>query len=167
MVKVAKEEKEMREKEVAEIVPEGAFEQPETSKRPAKKISTRAMIGMGIATVLIIAVGAFMTMRFMESRRMKAEYESVLAQVGNVQKLERKERLLRLYVKSHKKNQHTINAEMRIIEIRGFIQERDYKIAIGRADILRTGKDYEKAENTFKEYLKKAPLSKYSTLMIS
>jgi len=160
--KVAKEEKEMREKEVAEIVPEGAFEQPETSKRPAKKISTRAMIGMGIATVLIIAVGAFMTMRFMESRRMKAEYESVLAQVGNVQKLERKERLLRLYVKSHKKNQHTINAEMRIIEIRGFIQERDYKIAIGRADILRTGKDYEKAENTFKEYLKKHPQSTHA-----
>ncbi|MCD6298095.1 MAG: protein kinase [Deltaproteobacteria bacterium] len=160
--KVAKEEKEMRGKEVAEIVPEGAFEQPETSKRPAKKISTRAMIGMGIATVLIIAVGAFMTMRFMESRRMKAEYESVLAQVGNVQKLERKERLLRLYVKSHKKNQHTINAEMRIIEIRGFIQERDYKIAIGRADILRTGKDYEKAENTFKEYLKKHPQSTHA-----
>ena len=52
-----------------------------------------------------------------------------------------------------------MNAESKIIEIRGFIQERDYKITLARADILRIGKDYEKAENTYKEYLKKYPRS--------
>jgi len=160
--KVAEEEKEMRGKEVGEIVPEEAFEQPEPSKRPAKKISTRAMIGMGMAAVFIIAIGVFMTMRFLESKRLKVEYQIVVTQVENTKKLERKERLLQLYVKSHKKNEHTINAEMRIIEIRGFIQERDYKIALGRADILRTGKDYEKTENTLKEYLKKYPRSTHA-----
>jgi protein kinase-like protein/uncharacterized protein DUF1566 len=160
--KVAKKEEEMREMEVEEIVPEEVFDQPESSKRPARKISTRAMIGMGIAVVFIIAIGVFMTMRFLESKRMKAEYQIVLAQVGNVQKLESKERLLKLYVKSHKKNEHTTNAEMRIIEIRGFIQERDYKTALSRADILLTDKDYEKAEDTFKEYLKKYPRSTHA-----
>ena len=160
--KIAKEEKETREKGVDEIVSEEAFEQPEPSKRPAGKISTRAMIGMGIAVVFIIAIGIFMTMRFLESRRMKAEYQIVLAQVGKVQKLESREKLLQLYIKSHKKNEHTINAEMRTIEIRGFIQERDYKIALGRADNLRKDKEYEKAEATFKEYLKKYPRSTHT-----
>jgi serine/threonine protein kinase len=102
--KIAKAEKEMREKEVGEIVPEEAFEQPEPSKRPARKISTRAMIGLGIAAIFIIAIGVFMTIHFLESRRMKAEYQIVLAQVEKVQKLESKERILQLYVKSHKKN---------------------------------------------------------------
>ena len=160
--KVVKEEKKKREKQVEKIVPEEAFEQPEPSKRPAKKISTRAIIGMGIAAVFIIAIGVFMTMRFLESRRLKAEYESVLVRMGNTQKLEKKEKLLEIYVKSHEQNEHTMNAEKRIIEIRGFIQERDYMIALGRADILRIGKDYEKAENTFKEYLKKYPRSTHA-----
>jgi serine/threonine protein kinase/predicted DNA-binding ribbon-helix-helix protein len=160
--KLAKEEKEMRGKGVEKTVPEEAFEQPEPSKRPAKKISTRAMLVMGIAAVVIIAIGVFVTMRFLESRRMKAEYQIVLAQVGNVQKLESKERLLQLYVKSHKKNEHTINAEMRTIEIRGFIQERDYKMVLSLSDNLLKNKDYEKAENTFKEYLKKYPRSTHS-----
>lgn len=157
--KIAEEEKERRKQEVEEIVPEEVFEQPEPSKRPARKISTRAMIGMGIAAVFIIAIGLFMTMRVLESRRMKAEYQIVLDQVGKVKKLESKEKLLQRYIRSHKKNEHTVNAEMRTIEIRGFIQERDYKIALGRSDNLRKNKDYEKAENTFKEYLKKYPRS--------
>jgi hypothetical protein len=161
--KIAKAEKEMREKEVGEIVPEEAFEQPEPSKRPARKISTRAMIGLGIAAVFIIAIGVFMTIRFLESRRMKAEYQIVLAQVEKVQKLESKERILQLYVKSHKKNEHTINAEMKTIEIRGFIQERDYNTALSRAEDLRKDKDYEKAENTFQEYLKKYPRSTHAS----
>ncbi len=159
---VEKEDKYMKEKGVVEILPEEAIEQLEEPKRPFRKISTRAMIGMGIAAVLIIVIGVFITMRFLESKRMKEEYQILLAQVGNVKKLESKEKLLQLYAKSHKKNIHTINAEMKIIEIRGLIQERDYKIVLSRADNLLKDKDYEKAETTLQEYIKKYPRSTHT-----
>jgi len=139
--------------------PEDALE---AAGSPKGKINRRTMLLAGLGGLVIILLGVFITMHVMESRRLKAEYEGVMAKVGNAHKLEMKNKLLKLYVSSHEKNKHTKNAERKIQEIRDLIEERDYKIAVQHSDILQLSKNYEKAEAAYTQYLKKYPRSIYA-----
>jgi protein kinase-like protein/uncharacterized protein DUF1566 len=125
-------------------------------KPPKKKIPKKILI-LAAAGLAVLAIGLVITMQVVKSSRIKGEYDKLMDRVTAERELEVKMKLLKGYVNTHGRDDYTERAEKSIKEIGGYLERRDYKIALQHADIARLSKSHEEAESSYKRYLKKHP----------
>lgn len=135
---------------------------------PAKKVSIlKNKRFLKIAVALLVAgavvLGAVVASRFVRAKRIKKEYQSVLAQVENQQEPKQKIKLLQHFVNSHQQSEYAKNAQEKIKEVRTLFEKQSFNAVVINAAKLLANNDYEKAMEVYREYLKKYPQSMHAT----
>jgi len=100
--------------------------------------------------------------KYLEDKRMETEYQSLLIQAENTRKLEEREKILMNFLKSNRKSIHSRDIEKKIKETRNHITERDYKLAVRKADDLSKNESYAEARTVYHQYLDQYPKTVYA-----
>ena len=142
----------------------GAEEVPEAEvPRPTvKRMGPRTRIAVAAGVLLLVVAAVFVTLHVMASRRMKAEYEAVLARVEAQKDPAKKIVLLAAYAGSHAPGPYTERSMERIRALRALVEKRDYETAERRAAALAAEKAYEAALAVYDGYLKRHPSGGHS-----
>ncbi len=140
----------------AEALPEPVAEVSILKNKRFRKIAVALLVAGAVA------LGTVVALRFVKTRSIKKEYQSVLAQVENQSEPEQKITLLQHFVNSHQQSEYAKNAQEKIKEVRTLSEKQSFKTVVINADKLLTNNDYEKAMGVFSEYLKKYPQSMHA-----
>jgi len=136
------------------------------SKQKRKRLLTITSIAVSLI-VVIIAASIFLITYF-RNEQLRQEFSQVQTTINAQKKLEDRKETLIQYIKTHEKNQFTIEAEKQIslIEIqikkRNTLDERDYQSVIKEISTLLADQEYEKARTLYNKYLEKHPDGKYA-----
>ena len=104
--------------------------------------------------VIILALGVFFTTQMMKTRQIKAEYESVLAQLEEQNSPDDQKVLLQFYINSHEPSKYTLDAEQRLQAIDQLVEEDAFNIIMGEVEKLPLDENYEEAATAlYEEYL--------------
>jgi hypothetical protein len=133
---------------------------PASKKRDPKKIAVTAAVAL-----LIVGLGAGLTMRWIASQRIKDDYRQVLAAVESQRNLSVKVNMLRNFVNSHDPGKFTEDAEEKIKKIRAHIEEQDFRTTLAATDKLRANEDYDNALAGCRAYIKKHPTGIHAVKM--
>lgn len=116
-------------------------------------------IAVPLLVASVVALSADVALRFVKTRRIKKEYQSVLAQVDNQQDPRQKIKLLQHFVNSQEQSEYAKNAQEKIKKVRTLFEKQSFDTVVINADKLLANNDYEKAIRVYREYLKKYPHS--------
>jgi len=116
-------------------------------------------IAVALLVAGAVALGTVVALRFVKTRGIKKEYQSVLAQVENQQDPKQKIKLLQHFVNSHEQSEYAKNAQEKIKKVRTLFEKQSFNTVVINADKLLANNDYEKAMGVYREYLKKYPQS--------
>lgn len=136
------------------------------SKKKRKRLLTITSIAVSII-VVIIAASIFL-LTYFRNKQLLQEFSQVQTTIKAQQKLEDQKETLIQYIKSHEKNQFTIEAEKQIsliaiqIKKRNALDERDYQSIIKETSTILADQKYEKARTLYKRYLENHPDGKHA-----
>lgn len=114
-----------------------------------------------IITALILAVGAGISARMIQSNGGKREYQALLIQVENQPNMSKKIKILRDYIDSHKQSEFAVDAVTKTKEIRRIIEEEDFSTIVGEAKKWIQINNFNKAREVYSTYLARYPNGKH------
>ncbi len=133
-----------------------------TAQKPGKK-KLLLVSAVVFGVLLLITIGAVISMRVIKQGQVKSEYENLLVQAEELRTLEEKEILLKEYVNSHSPDAYTEEAEKKIREIHNLIEEQAFQATIKNVETLSIDSSYEKeATAIYTAYLTKYPDGAYA-----
>ena len=139
-----------------------ALEVKEAPKGFLDKIPHLKIVVAAIAALLIIGMGLFLTMRYIQGNRTEREYRGVMARVQSEKGLEKKQIILLSYIKAHRGSEYAAQAMREMKKISARIEERDFDQTMARAHKWRMDKEYEKARSAYVRFLKLYPSGAYA-----
>jgi len=120
------------------------------------------VIGASIICMLIIVVASILGPKYIKAKRMESAYRRVLMQVDNTSELEKREKLLLGFLNSNKENIHSRDVKKKLDEIRNNMKERNFKLAISKADAFSKNENDVEARNVYLQYLAQKPKTVYA-----
>ncbi|MBU0698632.1 MAG: DUF1566 domain-containing protein [Proteobacteria bacterium] len=141
-----------------EMAVDGDIEPVEKVPMPEKK-RLLMITAMALVAVTILALGTVLSLRFLKSRGIKNEYNSILLGIENQQELKQKITILQNFVNAHMQSEYARKAEEKLKEIQTLLEEQDFNIFMRNADKLLASHEYGKAADVYREYLNKYPQS--------
>jgi hypothetical protein len=123
------------------------------------KIKRLRKIAVALLVAGAVALSTPVALHFVKTRRIKKEYQSVLAQVENQQDPRQKIKLLQYFVNAHEQSEDANNAQEMIKKVRTLFEKPSFNTLVINADKLLANNDCEKAIRVYREYLNKYPQS--------
>jgi hypothetical protein len=137
-------------------------EEPEPKPGLFQKYPQLKLVAMGVAALVIVAIGGLITLGVLKGKRAKAEFQETLAKVGQEKNLDRKALMLASYLQSHEGGDHAKKARRMLDHLHAQIEERDFDLTMQNAHKWRMEEEYERARGAYTVFLKKHPRGAYA-----
>ncbi len=131
------------------------------TKKPKKK-NTQALVIFASVLAVILIAGAFFTYSKLKEQRIFREYNEALLSLKREKTLEKKEQILNDFIKLYQKGKYRSDAQSRLNNIKKSIVKRDFTNALAGVVEFEKTKEFEKALDVCRNYLKIYPQSLYT-----
>lgn len=127
-----------------------------------RKRKFRMMVAAAVFSAILLVIGAVFGVKYFMERQERNEFNELMTSIERMRDPDKKEALIKKYLKGKKKGDFTARAEKKLVEVREEIVQADYRKTVAATKKLVAAGNLEKAVGKYKAYIGKHPRSEYT-----